>query len=178
MCFDTSYTESLERFYIDKHNFTTLKNFVEQRGECSLRLLDCLVTNYARDVPDVHYLKSETSEIFDVYGQYKTQLKSFSKKQFDPFGRVHKNNNKKYTLQNVDKDEEVHTTIGQMNFFKWAIQSELLQYARLNTEKIEEYMQTPNLKRKSTKENTDISRKKGFNKRVKIHHVPRVETFP
>ena len=101
-----------------------MKNFVEQKGDCSLRLLDCLVTNYARDIPDVHYLKSSNLEIFDVYGQYKTQLKSFSKKQFDPFGRVHKHSSKKHILKN--NDEEINTTIGQMNFFKWAIQSELL----------------------------------------------------
>jgi len=171
-----------------------------------LRLLDCLVTNYARDNPDVHYLRSQTLEIFDVYGQYKTQLKSFSKKQFDPFGRVHRQCSKKHILQDTEGNEEVNTTIGQMNFFKWAIQSELLgtyifqyntffrntfftEYARTNTQKIEEYMQTPQSKRKQSIEEMEdddanevevshIKKKKGYNKRVKIHHVPRVESFP
>ena len=67
-------------------------------------------------------------------------------------------------------------------------------YAKTNTQRIEEYMQIPHTKRKkntmneenvvnyieNNTENGDESSKKkrGFNKRVKIHHVPRVETFP
>ena len=177
--------QALERFFEEKQHFETLKNFIEQKGECSLRLLDCLVTNYARDNPDVHYLVSSVSEpidVFDVYGQYKTQLKSFSKKQFDPFGRIHKSSNtKKYELHNKATKEKISTTVGQMNFFKWAIQNDILEYAKDNTDKIEEYMQKPlNKKRHAEEQESEARRTKlrTSSRRVKIHHVSRVESFP
>ena len=173
---------ALERFFKNPCHFETLKNFIEQKGDCSLRLLDCLVTNYARDNSDVHYLKVTplsvpSADVFDVYGQYKTQLKSFSKKQFDPFGRIHKSSNiAKYDLYNEETHESVSTTIGQMNFFKWAIQNNILNYARDHTGQIEEYMQKPpNRKRKREEERRT---KRSSSRRVKIHHVARVESFP
>jgi hypothetical protein len=177
--------QALERFFADTRHFDTLKNFIEQKGECSLRLLDCLVTNYARDNPDVHYLKVsniEPTDIFDVYGQYKTQLKSFSKKQFDPFGRIHKSSNaKKYELHNKKTKEKICTTVGQMNFFKWAIQNDILEYARHNTEKIEEYMQKPTSRKRKKDDIGSEDRQtkiRTSSRRVKIHHICRVETFP
>jgi hypothetical protein len=54
--------------------------------------------------------------------EYKSQLKAYNKKLFDPFcrrGRIEfKYNNNKLII----------TTIGQLNFFRWAIKNKLISY--------------------------------------------------
>ena len=72
----------------------------------------------------------------DVHLNYKTQLKSFSKKQFDPFRRDERilfeyDNEKKLTLT---------TTVGQLNFFRWVIKNNILSYIEKNFKSIEKDM--------------------------------------
>ena len=75
---------------------------------------------------------------FKVYTDYKLKLKAYSKKRFDPFCRwdridfPYKNNS------------SIQTTIGQLNFFKWAIENHVIQYIEANYAAIERDMNTRN----------------------------------
>ena len=51
-----------------------------------MRVIDFFVTNYAKE-KEIIYEIGENKEKFMVYHSYKARLKSFSKKQFDPFCR-------------------------------------------------------------------------------------------
>jgi hypothetical protein len=73
-----------------------------------------------------------------VYNEYKLKLKAYSKRQFDPFCRWERIN---IPFQN---DVFMETTIGQLNFFKWAIESNVLQYIEENYEDIEKDMNSRN----------------------------------
>ena len=55
---------------------------------------------------------------------YKSQLKAFSKKQFDPFCR------RKRIKFDYEKSKNIITTIGQLNFFKWIIENKILDYIK------------------------------------------------
>jgi hypothetical protein len=62
---------------------------------------------------------------------YKSQLKAYSKKLFDPFCR------RERILFQVPGEEPFVTTVGKLNFFRWAIEKGVLTYLTLNTQVIE-----------------------------------------
>ena len=68
---------------------------------------------------------------FIVHMNYKSQQKAYSKKQFDPFCRRDRIN------FFYDKNNSITTTVGQLNFFRWAIQNNILEYIEENIENIE-----------------------------------------
>ena len=84
-------------------------------------------------------------EEFNVHLNYKSQLKSFQKKQFDPFCRRQRIN---FYYTN---DKHFVTTVGQLNFFKWAIENNILQYIKDNIDVIEKDMNQNIKKSKSLK---------------------------
>jgi hypothetical protein len=79
-------------------------------------------------------MKSELFKDFDVYNSYKAQLKAYNKKLFDPFCRKH-SSKEKFNYY-YDKNQNILTTTAQMNFFKWAIDNNIIEYVRLNYEDI------------------------------------------
>jgi hypothetical protein len=58
-----------------------------------------------------------------VHAHYRSQLKAFSKQQFDPFRR-----RERIIFELPNQQHSIETTVGQLNFFRWAIESGVLQY--------------------------------------------------
>ena len=95
----------------------------------SLRFMDWFVTRYC-------YLYKATINVankfctqnnFSINISYKAQLKSFTKKYFDPFKR------KKKFIYSLDKYKvSFLTTLGQLNFFRWAITNDIINYTETN----------------------------------------------
>jgi len=79
------------------------------------------VTNYAKK-HHVSYLLNQQE--FVVYLNYKSQLKAYSKKLFDPFCR------RERILFQCGTHEPFETTVGQLNFFRWAFEKNILPYMR------------------------------------------------
>ena len=103
---------SLDKFYKNPDNINILKPIINGKSKLSLRVIDWFVTNYSK--------KFGTSYILDnsnlmVYLDYKSQLKAYSKKQFDPFCR------RERIIYKDNDNNEIITTVGQLNFFRWAI---------------------------------------------------------
>ena len=69
-----------------------------------------------------------------VHNDYKSQLKSYSKRNFDPFCR--RNRIKFY----YEPAKYFITTVGQLNFFKWAIENYIINYITQNFDDIENDM--------------------------------------
>ena len=93
----------LEKFYSLPDNLTRIQNIIEGKSNISLRLIDWFVTNYAKKFNTRIMTKSKKHVI--VYLSYKSHLKAYSKKMFDPFCRW-----KRITFKNIE------TTVGQLNF--------------------------------------------------------------
>merc|ERR1711934_107124 len=114
-------------------------SIINSKNEISLRIIDWFVTNYAKKNNIIYNLQfkkdKEIKKIrFVVYLNYKAQLKAYSKKQFDPFCRRDR-------ISFYYKDtEELITTVGQLNFFRWAIEHKVLNYIQDNLKYIEEDM--------------------------------------
>lgn len=98
----------------------------------SLRILDWFITNYSKRF-NIIYKNNEKQ--FNVYLEYKSQLKAYSKKYFDPFCRRNR-----IPFRYNDGNDEIITTIGQINFFRWAIKNNILNYVENNLKDIEKNM--------------------------------------
>ena len=75
---------------------------------------------------------------FKVYIDYKLKLKAYSKRRFDPFCRWDR-----ITIP-YKTGTHIETTIGQLNFFKWALENKVIDYIEENYEEIENDMNTRN----------------------------------
>lgn len=145
--------KSLYRYY----NSSNMKEMLPIVTGCShtkvsLRVLDWFVTNYAKKKHTTYPLKSNGRIItFDVFLSYKSQLKAYNKRFFDPFCRTNKNNNKNKIAFQYDKDKSLITTIGQLNFFRWAIRNKVISYVKENLEEINIDMNENNKKNRRKK---------------------------
>ena len=116
----------LERFY-NETNIQRVRNILEGNSILSLRLIDWFVTNYSKKY-NVSYM-SGTKHVI-VYLAYKSHLKAYSKKMFDPFCR----------WKHI-KFHECDTTVGQLNFFEWALTDDILDYLEKNRDTVHSDME-------------------------------------
>lgn len=157
--------ESLKKFYGDSENGEILHSILLDGKKISLRSIDWFITNYSKK-NNICYLLYETdSKKFsrceknnkfhiglNVYHSYKSQLKAYSKKRFDPFCRRDRIN---FSIE----DHTIETTIGQLNFFKWAIKNLVIDYIIENKNDIEADMNN-SIKNNKLKEEKKGERKK------------------
>ena len=165
----------IKKFFKHESNIKELLEIINGKTKLSLRIIDWFVTNYSKKKliiiknkkrqierfvgrskisPKTKKKLEENFEEFNVHLNYKGQLKSFQKKQFDPFCRRQRIN---FYYTN---DKHFVTTVGQLNFFKWAIENNILQYIKDNIDVIEKDMNQNIKKSKSLKnKNHNISNK-------------------
>ena len=158
---------SLLRFYNqDPQYLNILSAISKQKTIISLREMDYTVTNYSNNNKVKYKLKDETE--FNMYLDYKCQLRGYSKKCFDPFcrrQRIFLDFDTKtpifLELKDVEKyrsrEDGLVTTIGQLAFFRWAILNEVVDFCFTNKAKIDKEMEEND---KIKKENTNTDKKK------------------
>ena len=146
---------NLMDFYNDRDNLHKMMYIINGESKISLRIVDWFVTNFAKKYYTVYELvtnrlthSGETvseKNRFKVYNDYKLKLKAYSKKRFDPFCRWDR------ISIPYDNEKFMETTIGQLNFFKWAIENKIIEFIQNNYEDIENDMNSRNStsKRKS-----------------------------
>ena len=118
---------SLQKFYSGIENLDTLIEVMQGNGPYSLRLIDVFVTNYAKKYNTAYMLGGNE---FVVYLNYKSQTKAYSKKLFDPFCR------RERILFQAGNQQPFVTTVGQLNFFRWAHEKGILKYIGEHIEEI------------------------------------------
>jgi hypothetical protein len=122
---------SLQRFYNERDDIEEILQILQGTSVISLRLIDWFVTNYAKTHSTSYILNHQE---FLVYLNYKSQLKAYSKKLFDPFCR------RERIMFQIGQRESFLTTVGKLNFFRWAIEKGILDYIRHHTGEIEREM--------------------------------------
>jgi hypothetical protein len=128
--------DNLMEFYNIKENLLKMMKIINGESKISLRIVDWFVTNYAKKNFTVYELRENNR--FKVYHDYKLKLKAYSKKRFDPFCRW-----ERISIP-YDENSYMETTIGQLNFFKWAIENKIIDYIQDNYSNIESDMNTRN----------------------------------
>jgi len=116
---------SLQRFYAVTPDLEKVMPYLIGDAEISLRIIDWFVTKYSRKNFTSYELNGQN---FIVYKSYKGQLDAYNKQYFDT-------NCRRERIQFSIKDYEPFiTTIGKLNFFRWALESKLLDYIETNKE--------------------------------------------
>lgn len=123
--------QSLQNFYINRSDISEILEILEGTSAMSLRLIDWFVTNYAKQ-HNISYIHKQQD--FFVYIDYKNQLKAYSKKLFDPFCR------RERILFQMNNIPAFITTVGKLNFFRWAIEKGVIDYIKLNLATVEKEM--------------------------------------
>lgn len=153
----------LLKYYADMEKLDTMLSIINGSSSVSLRTVDWFATNYAKK-----YYTIITSPCgkgrFKVYDDYKLRLRSYSKKRFDPFCRHER-------IMIPYKDgQHVQTTLGQLNFFWWAIENGIIDYIKDNHTKIEADMAARNStsRRRTGGEQTQESKSKTRKRREEL----------
>jgi hypothetical protein len=121
----------LQRFYSSRQDLNEIVELLKGTSEVSLRLIDWFVTNYCKAHSISYILQGQE---FVVYMNYKNQLKAYSKKLFDPFCR-----RERISFQ-IPGHEAFLTTVGKLNFFRWALEKGILDYIKGHQTEIEKEM--------------------------------------
>ena len=153
------YKTDLNGSYNANNNLDKMIRIITGESKISLRIVDWFATNYAKKYYTLFTIEQSVNNVsrrFKVYDDYKLKLKAYSKKRFDPFCRWDRISIP-YT-----NGEFIETTIGQLNFFKWALENKVIDFVEKNYDIIEKDMNSRNStsKRKEIMADNSKTRKK------------------
>jgi hypothetical protein len=114
--------QSIKNFYADEKNAQHLCDILEKHKGISLRKLEWFITDYSKK-RNLSYTMTD-GKAFSVHCAYKSSLDGYSKKLFDPFCRTEKF---EYEIPHT-KGAKIQTTVAQLNFIKWCIQHDIIDY--------------------------------------------------
>jgi hypothetical protein len=145
-------------FYKNREYLDILKKIINREfiihksKKVSIRIVNWFVTNYAKQHFTVYELSASTNERFFVWTRFRSAEDGYSKDLFDPYCR------KDRIMIPYDENTNIITTIGQLNFFKWAILNKVVDYIVENYDAITQDMNTRlTLKNKHSKTEDSIS---------------------
>jgi hypothetical protein len=140
----------------NNENIQRMLDIINGNSRISLRIVDWFATNYSKEKYTIYTLQDSDGKDyrFKVYNDYKLKLKAYQKKRFDPFCRWER------IMIPYGEGTKIQTTIGQLNFFKWAIENKVLEYIEENFDAIEKDMNTRN----STAKRKNINQSQSDNK--------------
>lgn len=118
----------LQEFYTVPGHLEKLLPIVTGTSPISLRLVDYFVTNFAKKMNTSF---TSGGRHFLVYFHYKRELNAYSKRLFDPFCR------RERIMFQARGVEPFVTTVGQLNFFRWFLEKNILEYVLEHRDAIE-----------------------------------------
>ena len=141
--------KNLMDFYKNEELLNKMLSIITGESKISLRIVDWFATNFAKKFYTLYEYDDDCGTLrrFKVYIDYKLKLTAYSKKRFDPFCRWERISIPYKT------DKCIETTIGQLNFFKWALENRVIEYIETNYELIEKDMNTRNSTSRRKEEN-------------------------
>ena len=146
----------LKEFYKNEVHLNKMLEIINGTSKISLRIIDWFVTNYAKKhytVIDIPISSPSSNSIalsrIKVYDEYKLKLKAYSKVRFDPFCRW-----ERISIP-LTETSYIQTTIGQLNFFKWALENNIVKFVEDNISLIDHDMNTRNNNSRSRENKKD-----------------------
>lgn len=146
-----------------------LADVVRGKSAVSLRVIDWFITHYTRTHNVIYWVDDQKRRLVEVFNpangnnlrkvhlylDYRAQLRSYTKLNFDPFRR---HNRISFVINpEATPTEVLETTVGQLNFFRWAFQNHLIEYICNHLAEVEDKMSVFIQDRKSP----DQSKKEG-----------------
>lgn len=143
------YFKMIDKFFktCDTKLIEKMVDIINGKSQISLRVLEWVITKCTKKRVDINI---DQKEYYSINIMYKAQLKSYKKKNFDPFRR---DTRFYYKYDPSDKTKFVETTLGQLNFFKWAISNKIIECVENNLDTIINAMNSSNKEDKINKVN-------------------------
>jgi hypothetical protein len=116
---------SLQRFYATNPDIGKIMPYLTGEAKISLRIIDWFVTKFSRQNFTTYDVSGQR---FVVYKSYKGQLNAYNKQYFDT------NCRRERIMFTVPGHKAFVTTIGKLNFFRWALETYLIDYIEANEE--------------------------------------------
>ena len=138
--------KSLTKYFYNNNKFNKIVDIITGKSELSLRTIDWFVTNYAYKYNIVYNINNIN---INIHNSYKNQLRAYNKRFFDPFCRINKNNIIKRVIFRYNNEKYIETTIGQINFFRWALENNIIDYIENNYNNIYNDLNNKNTKKKN-----------------------------
>lgn len=114
--------------YFTEDRFKIVLPIITGNSKISLRVIDWFVTNYSKKNQIIYKIKEYDEECYiNIHNHYRSQLNAYGKKYIDPFCR-----GKERILFKVSESQCIMSNLGQINFFKWALQYKVLDYIDTN----------------------------------------------
>jgi hypothetical protein len=131
---------NLMDFYKNEDYLNKMLKIITGESKISLRIVDWFATNYSKKYYTLYNFtdSADNPKRFKVYVDYKLKLKAYSKHFFDPFCRW-----ERISIP-YKNGQFIETTIGQLNFFKWALENKIIDYIVENYDTIENDMNSRN----------------------------------
>ena len=166
--------KSLKNYYRSNEKMKELLKVLSKDSTISLRLIDYLCTNYAKN-NDVVLNNTGKINPENLYLLYRSQLKAFSKIQFDPFKRHERIEIPCSELPNG----KLETTVAQLNFFRWVIDTKILNWLLINEnlQKVESDMISVSKLKKKQENPKPKEKTKQCQKSAKRHNMQITVTF-
>ena len=154
-----------ERFVEAREFFTPASggdNKTETKSGVSLRMYDYFVVSFAGRHGLILY---KTTAPCIVSSAYATQLKAFTKRQFDPFRRG-----------DPGFYRDTRTTQGQLNFFAWACENGIVEYVIGHCAEIKKEMSDAlaDQRERRTRDRARVALLGGAVRKQPLHNKPRV----
>lgn len=142
---------SVTNFFDKKNEYKKcLYDIVNGKSALSLRVIDWFVTHYTKEHNIIYWVDDKSNLLIEnfpatdgnslrkvhLYLDYRAQLKSYTKLNFDPFRR----HNRISFLIDTHKHTLLETTVGQLNFFRWCFHNHILDYICNHLPEIEAHM--------------------------------------
>ena len=96
-------------------------NILDKSSGISLRNLEWFITNYAKKNHTTYQTEDGKFSLYIVH--ISPVLDGYSKQLFDPFCR-----SQKFVYTVPGTSHEIHTTLAQLNFIKWCIKNNIIDY--------------------------------------------------
>ena len=153
---------TLLTYYKKSDNLEKILPIIDGESTLSLRVIEWFVINYAKK--NFTIINNENNKRFKVYNSYRLKLKAYSRKCFDPFCRGER------IVIPYKQGIQIQTTLGQLNFFKWILENNIIHYIRNNFDIIQNDMnlRSSSAKKRSFKNDSNVKNNKTRKKREEL----------
>jgi hypothetical protein len=155
-------------FYSDEMVLSLLVPVIDQTYDVSLRALDWAVVNWSKKHRIVCKVDTGAGhvDVVNIFSVYKDVLRRWRRRMFDPFRR-----RERVYFRHPTGGSIYATTVGQLNFLRWAQIYGVIEQARAHLDQIEKDMVST--LSESKKRRNEESQTGGKRKRTELTPAPR-----
>jgi hypothetical protein len=159
----------ISAFYTDELVLSLLVPVIDQTYDVSLRALDWAVVNWSKKHRIVCKVDTGAGhlDVVNIFSVYKDVLRRWRRRMFDPFRR-----RERVYFRHPVLDEVYATTVGQLNFLRWAKIYGVIDQARSHLEQIEKDM-VQTLSESKKRRNDESATGGGKRKRTELTPAPK-----